>query len=97
MDKVFFPAGSKREAGYSPLMNQPLCDSGEELNIILDMGCSEDHALTALRISDGTIRGTISVTELYKDTNALASNINDTSKVDSSSDAMNNKPGVTCE
>ena len=62
---------------------QPKYDSIEELNILMDLGYSEYHALTDLRISDGIIRGIISVEELYKDANTPASNINNAAKVDS--------------
>ena len=47
----------------------------------MDMGSSEDHALASPPLSDGTIRGTISVVELNRDVNTLASNINVSVKV----------------
>ena len=69
MDKAFVLEDRKKEARALPRPTQPLSDSGEELQILVDMGSSEDHALTALRISYGTIRGMISVEEFYKDDN----------------------------
>ena len=66
-----------------PQPNQPQYDYGEELQIIIDMGSSEYHALAALCIFDGTTRGMISVAELYKDAKIPASNIKNSEKVDS--------------
>ena len=94
MDKAFVPEDRKKEARDLPQPTQPLSNYGEELQIIMDMGSSEYHALTSICISDDTIRGFISVLEFYKDANTPASNINNTSKVSSGSDAMNQYPAV---
>ena len=69
MDKDFVPADRKIQVRALPKTTQTQSDSGEELQILVDMGSSEDHALTALRISYGTIRGMVSVEEFYKDDN----------------------------
>ena len=62
MGKYFLLEDQKREARDSPRLTQPRYDSKEEIQIIVDMGSSEDHALTSLPLSDGTIRVTILVT-----------------------------------
>ena len=59
MNKDFPPEDRKREAKYFPRPTYPRSDSGEELQIFMDMGSSEDYTLTALRISYGTTRGMI--------------------------------------
>ena len=59
MGKYFLLEDQKREARDSPRLTQPRYDSKEEIQIIVDMGSSEDHALAAFRLSDGTIKGTI--------------------------------------
>ena len=58
------------------------------------MGSSEEHALTTIRLSDGTIIVTISVEEFNRDINALASNINVVVAFSSFVDAKNHHPGV---
>ena len=70
MGKAFVTEDRKKEARDLPQPTQPLSNYGEELQIIMDMGSSEYHSLTALHISDGTIRGIME--ELYKYANTLA-------------------------
>ena len=69
MDKDFVPADRKIQVRALPKTTQTQSDSGEGLHILVDMDSSEDHALTALCISYGTIRGMVSVEEFYKDDN----------------------------
>ena len=63
----------------------------------MEMGSYEYHTLTALHISDGTIRDIVSVAEFYKDANTPVKNINSTAKVVQKYDATNHHPAVSCE
>ena len=68
--------GSCTEAGGSavvpgfgealPQLARPRSDSREELQILVDMGFSEDHALNALCLYDGTIGGAVELMQHFK-------------------------------
>ena len=69
--------GSFTEAGGSaivlgfgealPRLARPRSDYREELQILVDMGFSEDHALNALCLSDGTIGGAFDSMQHFKE------------------------------
>ena len=61
MEKDFVPEYRKINAIDYPQPTHPQSEYREEINNLVDMGSSEDHALTAVRLSDRTIIGTISV------------------------------------
>ena len=46
---------------------RPQSDSREELQILMDRGFSEDHALNALRLSDGTIGVAVELMQHFKE------------------------------
>ena len=50
-----------------PRLARPRSDSREELQILVVMGYSEDHALNALRLSDGTIEGAVELMKHFKE------------------------------